>query len=184
MILQETKAKRHFIDYVTNHEPNGFLRESGLKFYLDDAFGHLQWKRKGYWGYYPENDFAGNEGEAPFYSVLQAPYGKPPVQDWRLDTHNYFYWGDAGAGSPKPLTQAAKGMKENVYAYTLSTKENRSLSVISADASVACRTGRLSNGQLMLYANNRWDYPEIAWGNFCKNIENIPCFGKITFLLK
>jgi len=171
-------------DYITNGEPAGLLRESGLRFYLDDAVEDLQWKRKGYWGYYPEDDFAGNEGAAPFYSVQQALYGKPPVQPWRLDTHNYFYWADAGAGSSRPLTQAAKGMKENIYVYTLTTKDKHGFSVISSDASIACRTDRLNNEKLALYVNNRWDYPEIAWGNFCKNIENIPCHGSITFIFQ
>ena len=170
-------------DYSTVGESNGYLRESGLRFYLSDAFEHLQWKRKGYWNYYPDDEFAGNEGEAPFYSSQQAAYGKKPVQAWRLDTHNYFYWGDAGAGSSRPLTQAAKGMKENIYVYTLRTNDKHGFSVISPDASVACRTDRLSNEQLTLYANNRWDYPEIAWGNYCRNIENTPCYGKITLIM-
>ena len=170
-------------DYTTTGEPNGYLRESGLKFYLADAVEHLQWKRKGYWSYYPEDAFAGNEGEAPFYSSQQAPYGKKPVQEWQLDTHNYYYWADAGAGNSKPLTQVAKGMKENVYFYTLLTEDKQGLSVISPDASVACRTNRLSDEQLALYADNRWDYPEIGWGDYCKNIENIPCYGRITVML-
>ena len=169
-------------DYNVSGEPNGYLRESGLKFYLADAIEHLQWKRQGYWSYYPENDFAGNEGEAPFYSNRQAAYGKKPVQDWQLDTHNYFYWTDVGAGNSKPLTQVAKGMKENISVYTLKTKDERGFSVISTDAAVACRTNRLPDEQLTLYANNRWDYPELAWGNDCKTIENTPCYGKITFL--
>ena len=171
-------------DYATSGEPNGYLRESGLKFYLADAIEHLQWKRKAYWSHYPENDFAGNEGEAPFYSKQQAPYSKKPVQAWHLDTHNYFYWSDAGAGSSRPLTQAAKGMKENVYAYTLFTQDKRGFSIVSPDASIACRTDRLADEQLVMYANNRWDYPEIAWGNYCKTIENTPCYGRITILLK
>ena len=170
-------------DYAVNGEPNGYLRESGLKFYLADSIEHLRWKRKGYWSYYPENDFAGNEGEASFYSSQQAPYRKKPVQDWQLDTHNYFYWSDAGAENSKPLTQIAKGMKENVYFYTLFTKDNCGLSVVSSDASVACRTNRLHDEQLAMYADNRWDYPEISWGDYCKNIENTPCYGRITILL-
>ena len=178
-------------DYITGGEPYGYLRESGLKFYLSDDINHLQWKRKGYWSHYPANDFAGNEGEAPFYTDRQAPYGQPPTQPWHLDTHNYFYWLDAGAGCSKPLTQAAKGMKENIYVYTLSANEKRGFSVVSPEASVACRTNRLPNEQLVLYANNRWDYPEIAiasndyyLGHYCKYIENSPCFGKITLMLK
>ena len=170
-------------DYLTKGEPNGYLRESGLKFYLADAFEHLQWKRKGYWGYYPENDFAGNKGEAPFDSDLQASYGKKPAQVWSLDTRNYFYWSDPGAGSSKPLTQAAKGMKENIYVYSLATKDKHGFSVVSSDASLACRTDRLANEQLILYANNRWDYPEIAWGNFCKTVENTPCFGRVVMVM-
>ena len=170
-------------DYATKGEPNGYLRESGLKFYLADAVENLQWKRRGYWSYYPENAFAGNEGEASFYSSQQAPYGKKPVQDWQFDTHNYYYWADTGAGNSKPLTQIAKGMKENVYFYTLFTKDKCGFSVVSSDASVACRTDRSTNEQLVMYANNRWDYPEIGWGDYCKNIENIPCYGRITILL-
>jgi hypothetical protein len=178
-----TPDGKMIFDYISGNEPNGYLRETGLKFYLTDALEHLQWKRKGYWSYYPANDFAGNEGEAPFYSNQQAPYGKTPIQPWYLDTHNYYCWADAGAGSSRPLTQAAKGMKENVYEYTLLTKDKCGFSVVSADASIACRTDRLTSEQLVLYANNRWDYPEIAWGNYCKTIENTPCYGKIVFLL-
>ena len=170
-------------DYITTGELNGYLRENGLKFYLADSFDHLQWKRNGYWSCYPANDFAGNEGEAPFYSDRQASYGKPPTQDWHLDTHNYFYWSDTGAGSSKPLTQAARGMKENIYSYSLTTNDKHGLTFVSPDASAACRTDRLPNDQLTLFANNRWDYPEIAWGNYCKNIENTPCFGRITLII-
>jgi len=171
-------------DYAVDGEPNGYLRESGLKFQLTDAIEQLQWKRKGYWSYYPDHDFAGNEGEAPFYGSGQAPYGKQPVQAWQWDTHNYFYWADAGAGSSRPLTQAARGMKENVYAYTLTTKDSRGIAVVSPDASVACRTDRLPDEQLTLFVNNRWDYPEIAWGNYCRNMENTPCHGRITLIIK
>ncbi len=169
--------------YVTSGEPNGYLRESGLKFYLADAIEHLQWKRKGYWNYYPSNEFAGNEGEVPFYTNGQALYGKKPIQSWHFDTHSYFYWGDAGAGSSKPLTQVAKGMKENLYAYTLSTKDKHGFAVVSIDASIACRTDRLTDEQLVMYANNRWDYPEIRWNNYSKNIENTPCYGRIIIIL-
>ena len=171
-------------DYATSGEPNGYLRESGLKFYLSDVIDHLYWKRKGYWSVYPSGDFAGNEGQTPFYSANQVSYGKRPTQDWHFDTHNYFYWADAGAGSSKPLTQAAKGMKEQVYVYALSAKNQRGFAIISPDASVACRTDRRSNDQLVLYANNRWDYPEIAWGNYCKTLENTPCYGRLTLLLR
>jgi len=184
MQVDITSDGKMIFDYTTAGEPTGYLRETGLKFYLDDAIDHLQWKRKGYWSYYPTGSFSGNEGEAPFYSDQQSPYGKKPVQVWQLDTRNYFYWADAGAGSSNPLTQIAKGMKENVYAYTLSTKDKHGFSVVSPNASVACRTDRLPDEQLVMYADNQWDYPEIAWGNYSKNIENTPCYGKITIIIQ
>ena len=56
-------------------------------------------------------------------------------------------------------------MKENIYYYSLFTEtdsEHR-ISVISKDASVACRINKRADEQLILYTNNRWDYPEIAW---------------------
>ena len=171
------------IDYQTQGEPNGYLREAGLRFYLPSSIGQLQWKRKGYWDCYPENDFAGNEGRISLYDSKQASYGEKPTQAWHLDTHNYFYWSDDGACSSRPLTQAAKGMKENIYNYTLLSEANKGFSVVSTNASVACRIDKLSDEQLVFYANNRWDYPEIAWGNYCKILENSPCFGKITIFI-
>lgn len=170
------------IDYITNGQPNGYLRETGIKFYLPETLNHLKWRRNGYWSYYPENEFAGNEGETSLYKTKQVKYGEYPVQPWSDDTHNYYYWADAGANCQKPLTQKAKGMKENIWYYTLSmdNKVNNSISVISKDASIACRTNKLANEQVVLYINNRWDYPEIAWGNYCKTIEALPNYGRIT----
>lgn len=170
------------IDYLTEGQPNGYIREAGLKFYLPGSFDYLEWNRKGYWSYYPENDFAGNTGETSFYSRKQVAYGEKPVQEWALDTRNYYYWAHAGANVKKPLTQKAKGMKENIRYYTLSVADRPeiSLSVISKDASLACRTNKCLDEQLILYINNQWDYPEIAWGNYCKTLEAIPNYGKIT----
>lgn len=173
------------IDYLTTGAPNGFLRETGLSFDLSGTMQQLSWKRKGYWNYYPEGEFAGNEGATSLYSNSQVAYGQQPTQPWADDTHNYYYWADAGANCKEPLTQKAKGMKENIYYYTLSASGAlHALSVVSADASVACRTHKRADGGLMLFVNNRWDYPEIAWGNYCKTLEAIPCYGKIKMRMK
>ena len=76
--------------------------------------------------------------------------------------------------------------KENIYYYSLSTgaEGEHQLSVISQDASVACRINKCANEQLILYANNRWDYPEIAWGNYCKTLEVLPCYGRIDIRVR
>ena len=42
---------------------------------------------------------------------------------------------------------------------------------------------RKSDEQLILYVNNRWDYPEIAWGDYCKAIDVTPVYGKIKIQL-
>ena len=77
-------------------------------------------------------------------------------------------------------------MKENIYYYTLSEDAPKGvqLTVVSADASVACRINKRADGQLLLYTNNHWDYPEIAWGNYCKTLEALPCYGKIKMVLR
>lgn len=179
--IKITADGQMFIDYRAASIPNGFLREMGIAFYLSDSFQKLDWRRKGYWNYYPKDAFAGNEGCVSFYNSTFVAYGERPKQSWQSDTHNYFYWSDAGTNCKKPLTQIAKGMKENIYYYRLSTEErnNHTLSVISPTSSVACRLNKQPDESIILYVNNRWDYPEIAWGNYCKRLEALPCFGTV-----
>lgn len=174
------------VSYKAVGIPNGFLRESGISFYLPENLDHLEWKRKGYWNYYPDGEFAGNEGQVLLYASKQACYGEKPVQPWYADTHDYYYWGDAGTDCRRPLTRMAKGMKENIYYYILSAgkEDAHQLSVISQEASVACRVNKPMDEQLVLYANNRWDYPEIAWGNYCKTLEAVPCYGCVELRIR
>ena len=170
------------ISYDTDGLENGFLRETGLTFYLSDAFHRLSWKRDGYWSCYEEDSFAGNTGDALLYESCQAGYREAPEQPWWEDTHEYYYWSDAGSNCQKPLTRKSKGMKEHIWYYTLSDSQGaHSFSVISEDASVACRLNKNERDDLKLHVNNRWDYPEIAWGNYCKMLEALPCKGELTF---
>lgn len=174
------------VDYATAGLPNGFLRETGLSFHLPDTLAELSWQRRGYWDCYPEGAFAGNEGQAPLYESRQAAYGQKPVQPWQDDTREYFYWADAGAPCPQPLTRKAKGMKENILWYSLVTARDggHRLTVVSPDASLACRLHKGSDEQLVLHVDNRWDYPEIAWGNYCKTLEALPCLGRMKMNLR
>lgn len=171
------------IEYNTRGLPNGYLREAGISFQLSDAITNLEWERKGYWNYYPEGELSGNNGRISLYNQSFVGYGERPGQSWAMDTHNYYYWGDMGAESKKPLTQGAKGMKENIYCYALTADTQEGISIVSGDASVACRLQKNVSDEIWLYANNRWDYPEIAWGNYCKAIAALPCQGKITIVL-
>ncbi|MGL4852475.1 MAG: glycoside hydrolase family 2 protein [Phocaeicola sp.] len=180
--MQITSSGEITFYYQVDGEPNGYLREAGLNFVLPDNFETLQWERDGYWSYYPENDFAGNSGSAPLYNSHVPAYGDNPSQLWQLDTHNYYYWSDAGASCQRPLTQWAKGMKENIYQYTLSKGET-ALSAYSSDASIACRINKHEEGKIMFYINNRWDYPEIAWGDYCKAESLHPTVGVVRVKL-
>lgn len=180
ILIRISLAGEMNVSYVVAGQPNGYLRETGLSFYLPERLDYLQWERKGMWSCYPEGAFAGNTGETSLYNPKQVRYGENPAQPWLADTHNYYYWADAGTNCDRPLTQMAKGMKENIYRYTLSaTGVKAGLTVCSPDASLACRTSKRGDGQLMLYINNRWDYPEIAWGNYCKTLEAVPCYGEM-----
>ena len=180
ILIRISPAGEMNVSYVVAGQPNGYLRETGLSFYLPERLDYLQWERKGMWSCYPEGAFAGNTGETSLYNPKQVRYGENPAQPWSADTHNYYYWADAGANCDCPLTQMAKGMKENIYRYTLSaTGGGAGLTVCSPDASLACRTSKRGDGQLMLYLNHRWAYPEIAWGNYCKTLEAVPCYGEM-----
>ena len=180
ILIRISPAGEMNVSYVVAGQPNGYLRETGLSFYLPERLDYLQWERKGMWSCYPEGAFAGNTGETSLYNPKQVRYGENPAQPWLADTHNYYYWADAGTNCDRPLTQMAKGMKENIYRYTLSaTGGGAGLTVCSSDSSLACRTSKRGDGQLMLYINNRWDYPEIAWGNYCKTLEVVPCYGEM-----
>lgn len=174
------------VTYNAEGMPNGFLRESGLTFELSNNVQELEWKRKGYWDNYPAEAMAGNEGHVSLYNSRQAGYGEKPVQPWADDTHNYYYWADAGANCRRPLTQGAKGRKEHIYYYTLSFGNPgvHQLAVVSSTASVACQLQKRKDERIYLHADNRWDYPEIAWGNYCKKLEALPCYGTIQLNLK
>lgn len=120
ILIRISPAGEMNVSYVVAGQPNGYLRETGLSFYLPERLDYLQWERKGMWSCYPEGAFAGNTGETSLYNPKQVRYGENPAQPWSADTHNYYYWADAGANCDCPLTQMAKGMKENIYRYTLS----------------------------------------------------------------
>lgn len=169
-------------DYITVGEPNGWLREAGLKFYVPQAIDSVKWSRQGYWSYYPEANFAGNQGAAPLYNKREVAYGEDPAQSWNLDTRNYYYFADRGANCQQPLTNIAKGMKENICSYTLERSKG-SLTVKSDGAELAARINKRADEQLILYVNNRWDYPEIAWGDYCKSLDVTPCYGRIMIQL-
>ncbi|MDE5719209.1 MAG: beta-galactosidase, partial [Paramuribaculum sp.] len=171
--------------YTADGMPDGYLRETGISFSLPESFQRLRWQREGYWDNYPADAMSGNTGDAPLYDRQAHVYGqRPPHDDWASDTRNFYYWADKGTNADRPLTMRAKSMKENIERYTLVNPSGTSLTVYAPDADVACRLDKPDGRQLTLYADNRWDYPEIAWGNYCKAASPLPFHGQITLQLK
>lgn len=171
------------ISYTVDGQPNGYLRETGLAFRLPGRIDSLSWERRGMWSCYPDDALAGNRGRAALYGSRPMRYGEHPARSWADDTHEYYYWSDAGAGCTQPLTRRAKGMKENILRYGLSAGGGEVLTVYSADASLACRLSKPSDAELVLHVDSGWDYPEIAWGNYCLTLEAVPCCGEVTIRL-
>lgn len=78
----------------------------------------------------------------------------------------------------------AKGMKENIFSYKLLIENQKAFNIVSPSASLACRLNKPTGEQLILYVNTRWDYPEIAWGDYCKALDVIPNYGNIKLRLR
>jgi hypothetical protein len=174
-------------DFQTSGEPKGSIRESGLKFYLPDWASNLEWRRSTYWSGNFGDKLSRSEDGVSLGKSKKPLYGEKPEATWSEDAYNYYYWSDAGANSKNPLRNAAKGMKENIWYYQLlpdpSNKTPAGLAVVSPDASLACRLSRRSDEQLILHVNSRWDYPEIGWGNYSKNLPSSPNSGSLTLIL-
>ncbi|MBD5324976.1 MAG: beta-galactosidase [Bacteroides sp.] len=171
------------IAYAVDSLPDGYLRETGLSFRLPDSYQTLAYEREGYWDSYPADAMSGTSATISLFNPHTTPYGERPSAPWASDTHDYYYWGDAGANSSRPLTVAAKAMKENIYFYALTGANGGGVAVVSPDAMDACRLSQPDGLTLTLYVDNRWDYPEIAWGNYCKLIEALPCHGTVRLRL-
>ena len=85
ILIRISPAGEMNVSYVVVGQPNGYLRETGLSFYLPERLDYLQWERKGMWSCYPEGAFAGNTGETSLYNPKQENLAQP----WLAVTHNY-----------------------------------------------------------------------------------------------
>ena len=82
ILIRISPAGEMNVSYVVAGQPNGYLRETGLSFYLPERLDYLQWERKGMWSCYPEGAFAGNTGETSLYNPKQVRYGENLAQPW------------------------------------------------------------------------------------------------------
>lgn len=167
--------------YETQGLPEGYARATGLMFEMPESYETVSWHRNGILDKYPAYAMSGNKGKVKLTNDYVPAYGEKPEQEWADDTHDYYYWADKGSDVDNPLRMSAKSLKENIYYYTLKGHGGQ-LSVTDRSANTACRLSRTPNGDY-LYVDNIWDYPEIAWGNYCKAISALPVAGSVTMLL-
>ncbi len=146
--------------------------ELGLAFELGKNIESLQWDRNSYWNAYPPDHIGAGKGETGLYDLNMNSYRKSPSGSWEYDNSSFYYNGLSGS---EGLSFLAGSMKENIYFYTLTTRNDNELAVLS-DGTHACRLKK-SGSDFTLYINSKWDYPSLNWGNYIKD-ETLP--GKLS----
>ena len=157
------------ITYQIDNVPQEFIREMGVKFELADKYDSLDWDRKSYWDYYPDDHLSRPIGNVPLYSQIQNIYRSVPGKEWNENTKSFFYDSPESEINNRSLTNIARSTKENVYRYSLKKSGVEAISV-QGDGNVSCRLEK-QNNKLSLYINNKMDYPDLNWGNHMNNIK-------------
>jgi hypothetical protein len=155
--------------YQLTNLPDTNIREAGIKYIMGNQFDSLSWSRKGYWSTYPEGHLSNTKGKVSLFSGQPNSYRKKPEKDWILDTKSFYYDGTQDASSGEYLTHVARGTKENIYEYGLSRKSGPSLTILG-NGNLGCRIEK-KNNTITLFVNNTWDYVDLSWGNYQRNIK-------------
>jgi len=153
--------------YTVNNLPKDIIREMGVKYILDNKFDSLSWERDAYWSYYPDNYLSAQNGKIALFTNKQNLYRNAPVKDWQFDTKSFFYDGTSDEAEGE-MTYVAKATKENIKKYSLLMKRLGSFTV-TGTSKVACRINKKGD-KIELYIDNLLDYPDLAWGNYQRNI--------------
>ncbi|MBN2175493.1 MAG: beta-galactosidase [Bacteroidales bacterium] len=154
------------IDFDINGLPEGSkVQELGIKFIMGSSFEKLAWDRDAYFTAYPGDDLGAPVGEVDLNYRPAMKYRTYPDHNWVFDTKGFYYF---GLDTVLPLSNIARSMKENIYAYSLKTGPGETLTVYS-DGNQACRFNKVKN-DFLLHIDDQWDYPDLAWGNYMKNI--------------
>ena len=148
---------------------DAYIREAGIKYLLGDEFDSLSWNRDSYWSSYPKEHLSNPNGTTALYSEYLNRYQKKPLKDWIYDTKSFYYDGTKDESSHKLLTHIARSTKENIYEYRLSREDGIGLTVLG-DGDLGCRIEK-DDETITLFVNNRWDYVDLSWGNYQRNIK-------------
>ena len=169
------------IDYNIEGAPKGKnIQEVGIKFQVGDAFKTLAWDRNSYFTAYPQSDLGSPIGRVDIPQRTEMNYRKKPNHGWELDMKGFYYF---GLDKELPYTNIVRALKENIYTYSLITQSGSKLEVIS-DGVNACRFDKIE-GDNTLIINSQWDYSNLLWGNYMKQIKSGGEFGgQVKFLTR
>lgn len=153
--------------FTASNFTGGKVREAGIKYLLGNDFDSLIWKRIPYWSVYPENQLSGPEGNVPLFTDYNKSYRKRPEKEWPYDKKSFFYNGIRDERSDEVIN-IALSTKENILEYCLRFKDGNKLTV-HGNGDISCRIRRYGDN-LVLFMSEIVDYPDLAWGNYIRNI--------------
>ncbi len=156
------------IQYHIKNVPQEYIRETGIKFELEDVFDSLSWERNSYWSIYPENHLSATKGKISLYTDKQKTYRNEPKKDWNQDIKSFYYYGTEDELIKQQLTNIAKSSKEHISEYCLHRNGKEVISVFS-NGSVSCRLAK-ADSKIILFGNNQMDYIDLSWGNYQRNL--------------
>jgi hypothetical protein len=154
-------------EFQVKNIPDGKVREAGLRFIFENDFDSLSWKRIPYWSSYPEGHLSGAEGNVQLYTTDNKSYREFPDKEWQYDKKSFFYDGIKDETSGE-LINIARATKENITEYSLKIKNGGKLTV-PGNGDKSCRIAR-NGDSINLFINDLTGYPDLGWGNYCRNI--------------
>ncbi len=147
------------------------LRELGVKWKLANGYDSLEWKRIAYWSLYPAGHPGAPSGKAALMpSPSPAAYRSRPAGIWSKDTRDYFLFGKIGAEQESGLSNMAKALKENIYFCRLTGRKGTKQLTVLSGGQEGCRIRKEEGKNLVLVINNLWDYPDLNWGNYMREV--------------
>ncbi len=152
---------------TTQNSGAGF-KEAGLAFLLSPAVNRLSWDRKSLWSAYPENHIGRPCGTAVRRREAgREIYRQEPGWPWSLDMKNFYLCGRSHAGFG--ATRDFRAMRENIW-YASAVLENSTVRLrAESRASHAVRMQPQADGAVKMIINQKWNYPDLRWGNYIKD---------------
>jgi hypothetical protein len=153
---------------VTSHPSHA--TEAGVGYLLTSAIDRISWERAALWSEYPSGHIGRNKGSAARAANRPVSlYRSQPSWDWAQDTEDFFLFGKKDTGGRG--TNDFRGMKENIfYASCIAGGGGHRVRAESLGL-VAARAEIQHDGHILFQINNAWGYPDLAWGNYIRNVK-------------